>query len=139
MRLFLRSKQAFTLVELIVVITIIGLLAAVGVVSYKNAVTDAKDEKIQTSVESVRISLELFKRSSSAQEYPISLNALSAAQYEVPLHPVTDDLEGYAYSPLPSGCDATGGCASYEIRATMQRTGMILVATPLAISLIQEE
>jgi len=57
----LRTKRkGFTLLELLVVITIIGLLSSVGLASYTRAQARARDAKRQSDLSSLRNSLEIY-------------------------------------------------------------------------------
>ncbi|OGC61259.1 hypothetical protein A2890_02230 [candidate division WWE3 bacterium RIFCSPLOWO2_01_FULL_53_14] len=59
--IFLKMKKlGFTLLELLVVITIIGLLASVGLASFTRAQARARDAKRQSDITSVRTALEIF-------------------------------------------------------------------------------
>lgn len=56
-----RSKRdGFTLLELLVVITIIGLLSSVGLASYTRAQARARDAKRQSDLTTLRNALELY-------------------------------------------------------------------------------
>ncbi len=53
-------KRGFTLLELLVVITIIGLLSSVGLASYTRAQARARDAKRQSDLTSLRNALEIY-------------------------------------------------------------------------------
>jgi len=53
-------KRGFTLLELLVVITIIGLLASVGLASYGRAQARARDARRQSDLTTLRNSLEIY-------------------------------------------------------------------------------
>ena len=54
------TKKGFTLLELLVVITIIGLLSSVGLASYTRAQARARDAKRQSDMTTLRNALELY-------------------------------------------------------------------------------
>ncbi|MEN9327752.1 MAG: hypothetical protein RI947_560 [Candidatus Parcubacteria bacterium] len=65
------KKDAFTLVEILVVATIIGLLASVGLFSYTQFSKQSRDAKRKSDLEVVRSALELYR--SSNNTYPLSV------------------------------------------------------------------
>ncbi len=54
------KRKGFTLLELLVVITIIGLLSSVGLASYTRAQARARDAKRQSDLTTLRNALELY-------------------------------------------------------------------------------
>lgn len=62
------NNRGFTLIELLVVIAIIGILVAVGTVSYQRAVQLSRDSKRKTDLEQIRQALETYR--SEIGSYP---------------------------------------------------------------------
>lgn len=63
-------KKSFTLIEILVVATIIGLLAATGFISYRQLSKQSRDAKRKLDLEQVRAALEIYR--SNIGSYPIS-------------------------------------------------------------------
>lgn len=61
-------KKGFTLVELLVVITIIALLTTMGIVIYQNATRKTRDGRREVDLEQARTALELYRSDNST--YP---------------------------------------------------------------------
>ena len=61
-----RLRFGFTLLELLVVITIIGLLASVGLASYSRAQARARDARRQSDLTTMRNSLEIYYAENNA-------------------------------------------------------------------------
>lgn len=59
-------KKAFTLIEILVVVTIIGLLAAGAAVSYGQFAKQSRDAKRKADLEQVRAALEMYRSNNSA-------------------------------------------------------------------------
>ena len=61
-------KKGFTFIEILVVVTIIGLLTTVATVSYRSANRKARDNKRKSDIEQVRAALEMYRADNS--QYP---------------------------------------------------------------------
>jgi general secretion pathway protein G len=53
--------HAFTLVEILIVVVILGILAMIIIPQFTNASTDARNTNLQTTLNSVRNQIEVFK------------------------------------------------------------------------------
>lgn len=71
-----RRARGFTLIEIMVVVLIIGLLAAVIVPSIMNRVDDAKISKAKQDIRSLETALQIFYLDNS--KYPTSEQGLAA-------------------------------------------------------------
>ena len=56
-----RVSKAFTLVEILIVVVILGILAAIVIPQFTNASQDAQRGNIQTQLQSIRNQIELYR------------------------------------------------------------------------------
>ena len=56
-----QSRKGFTLVEILIVVIILGILAAIVIPQFTNASQDARRSALRSSVQSVRSQVELYK------------------------------------------------------------------------------
>lgn len=99
-------KKAFTVVELLIVIVIIGILAAITLVSYTNIRQMANNSSMQSDLINVSKLLDIYKNgSSSGDAYPASLSAAN-------INNSISSIANYVYTP-----DGKSYCASETISA----------------------
>lgn len=70
MNVQLRRRQGFTMIELLVVISIIAVLSAIGVASFSGSQKRARDARRQADLEAVRSALELYRADNPVTGYP---------------------------------------------------------------------
>lgn len=68
--LVLSKIEGFTLVEILVVATIIALLAAVAAVSYSSLSKSSRDAKRKADLEQVRAAIEIYRSNNDSSSYP---------------------------------------------------------------------
>ncbi len=56
-----RSRKAFTLVEILIVVVILGILAAIVIPQFTNASTDAQVGNVRSQLQTIRSQIELFR------------------------------------------------------------------------------
>lgn len=57
----MKAKRGFTLVEILIVVVILGILAAIVIPQFTEASTEAKTSSLCTDLQSVRSQIELYK------------------------------------------------------------------------------
>lgn len=90
----MKAKKGFTLVEILIVVVILGILAAIVIPQFSDASTEAKESAAKSDLSALRSQLELYKIR-TGPGYPASLAALQAAGY---IQQVPTDPWGTAYS-----------------------------------------
>ncbi len=113
------AQSGFTLIEILVVVTIIGLLAAVGTVSYTQFLKSSRDATRKADLENVRAALELYRSENNV--YPSDYTVLDdSPKYmnSLPVDPIS--TQNYRYQGVPSGC--TIACTDYNLGAYLEVT-----------------
>lgn len=67
-----RVSRAFTLVEILIVVVILGILAAIVVPQFTNASQDAQVGNIETQLQTIRSQLELYRVKNNGQYPPMA-------------------------------------------------------------------
>lgn len=114
-----KKRNGFTLVELLVTISILGVLMAIALVSFRGAQVVARDTQRKTELEEIRSALEVYRTDEGS--YPAALSTLEAGGYldPLPVDPRPNDYQ-YEYSTdtiiynlcahLEASTDSPTGC-----------------------------
>src|SRR5882724_1547656 len=113
MRAKRQNEKGFTLIELMIVISIIFILLGMAIGAYERAVQRAREAALHTDLQTMRNAIDNFTMDKMAA--PQSLEDLKNAGYlrEVPIDPITQqkdwvlDFEDVALSPTQSGTGIT--------------------------------
>jgi len=119
-------NKGFTLIELMIVLTIIGVLMGLALVSYQGARKSARDGKRKADLEQIRSALEMCRADTGSYPTDIYNDIICGGQTylsNTPKDPMTSN--NYAYTPLPSGCSPSGStkCTSYTLCAALETGG----------------
>jgi len=140
-----RRQSGFTIVELLIVIVVIGILAALVITTYAGIQAKARNAKRQTDMNAVQTQLEAYFAQNG--NYPTYAN-LSSSTWDTTnlksldqgaLHDPSSSSTGitlsltagskvYQYAPLNSSgtsceTDAPPDCATYTLTATLEGGG----------------
>src|SRR5712692_9915144 len=85
----IRNSSGFTLLELVMVMTIIVILAAVGVTSYQHIQSKARETILKQDLQTMRKMIDQY--AADKEHLPQSIDDLVTAYYmrEVPVDPIT--------------------------------------------------
>jgi general secretion pathway protein G len=86
-------KSGFTLLEMVIVLTILVILAAVGVVAYQKIQLKAKETLLKHNLQTIRRQIDQF--AADKERLPQSLEELVSEGYlkEIPLDPITGQAD----------------------------------------------
>ncbi len=80
----LHKPKAFTLVEVLIVVIVLGILAAIVVPQFTDATSDAKSSSLQTNLQTIRGQIQLYKiqHSDTYPAYATFSNQMTLASKE---------------------------------------------------------
>ena len=117
LRVRAQSEEGFTLVELLVVMLIIGLLAAIAIPAFFNQRNKANDASAKESVRTVQTALETFSTDNGGSYAAATVTALDTIEGAVP-----PACTGSPVSNAPCISVLTVGADSYTVEVTAKTT-----------------
>src|SRR6185436_20376983 len=119
------GQSGFTLIELLVVIALISILAAMGVVQYRNSIQSTKESVLKTDLFRIRDAIDQYY--ADKNKYPASLDALVSDGYlrKIPEDPITKSADTWQTTPAepdPSNPSAEPGI--YDVKSGAPGTGL---------------
>ena len=121
----IRSTRGFTLIELMVVMSIIVVLATVGIVQYRQSLNFARESVLKDDLYKLRDALDQYY--ADKNEYPSSLDDLVTGGYvrALPKDPFTNDTSSWTTvlsDPDPANPTAAPGI--YDVKSGSDLTAI---------------
>jgi len=106
------AHRGFTMIELLIVMTLVVILASIGMVQYRNSVTRAEEAALKENLFRMRDAMDQFY--ADKNKWPSDLAELVSEGYirEVPTDPTTkskDTWQTKSAEPDPNNPSASGG------------------------------
>jgi general secretion pathway protein G len=125
--MFSRRSQGFTLIEMIIVFTLIGILVGLALPQYQNAVRKARESVLKETLFQIRKLIDQYNTDKG--KYPASLQALVEENYlrKVPVDPITGKADTWIEvreQPAPEELDVTKEFGIVDIHSGSEDKGM---------------
>ena len=119
------ADRGFTMVELLVVISIIVILAAMGMAQYRNSVIRAREAVLKEDLFRMRDAIDQYY--ADKMNYPSGLEDLVTDGYlrELPVDPFTNSKDTWqAVNAEPNVNDTTSQPGIYDVKSGSTETSM---------------
>ena len=117
----MRSQRGFTLVELLIVLSLISILAAMGVVQYRNSVQLGREAVLRRNLFAMRDAIDQYY--ADKNKYPASLDQLVSDGYlrKIPEDPITRTVDSWQTVPAePDPANPTDAPGIYDVKSGAQ-------------------
>lgn len=119
------GNAGFTLVELLIVISLISILAAMGLVQYRNSVVSAKEATLKQDLFRMRDAIDQYYADKG--KYPSALDSLVTDGYmrRIPEDPFTKSADSWQTVPAePDPNNPSGEPGVYDVKSGAQGTSL---------------
>ena len=121
----MRSQRGFTLVELLIVLSLVSILAAMGVVQYRNSVQLGREAVLRRDLFAMRDAIDQYY--ADKNKYPASLDALVSDGYlrKIPEDPFTRTADTWQTVPAePDPANPSDAPGIYDVKSGAQGQGL---------------
>ena len=119
------SPRGFTLLELMIVLSLIVLLASIGLMQYRSTVQRGREAVLAENLYRMRDAIDQFHVDKG--KYPADLSELVSAGYlrSIPLDPMTNSTESWQLIPAePDPSNPTADIGIYDIKSGSEALGL---------------
>ena len=123
-----RSKagvRGFTMIEMLIVMTLIIILASVGMAQYKNSTTRAEEAVLKENLFRMRDAIDQYYADKT--KYPSGLDDLVSEGYirEVPVDPMTKTKDSWQTTPAePDANNPASSVGIFDVKSGSDRTAL---------------
>lgn len=121
----LRCARGFTMIEMLIVMTLVVILGSMGMVQYRNSVTRAEEAVLKENLFRMRDAIDQFY--ADKNKYPNDLGELVSEGYirEVPTDPFTSSKDTWQTTAAePDANNPASSVGIYDIKSGSDRTAL---------------
>ena len=121
----MRSQRGFTLVVLLIVLSLVSILAAMGVVQYRNSVQLGREAVLRRNLFAMRDAIDQYY--ADKNKYPAALDTLVSDGYlrKIPEDPITRTADTWQTVPAePDPANPSDAPGIYDVKSGAQGQGL---------------
>ena len=121
----LRAHGGFTLIEVLIVITLVTILASVGLATYTNSVRRAREAVLRENLFQMSDAIDQYY--ADKNKYPSALQDLVSDGYlrEIPKDPMTDSADSWqTENAEPDPANAAAEPGIFDVKSGSEETAM---------------
>jgi general secretion pathway protein G len=120
----IKNARGWTLIELLIVISLISILATIGLASYRNSVTATKEAILKTDLFRMRDAIDQYYADKGV--YPPTLDSLVSEGYlrKLPDDPFTRAADWQSIPAEPTAGRPTAEPGVYDVKSSSQETAL---------------
>lgn len=119
------DSRGFTIIEILIVLTLVVVLASMGMVQYRNSVTRAKEAALKENLFRMRDAIDQYY--ADKNKYPGSLPDLVSEGYirEVPVDPFTQSADSWTTTQAePDANNPASQAGVYDVKSGSEQTAL---------------
>ncbi len=120
-----RSPRGFTMIELMIVVSLIVILATMGLAQYRSSVTRSKEAVLKEDLFQMRDAIDQYYADKGS--YPEALDSLASEGYirKVPTDPFTNSASTWQTVPSePDPNNPTAAPGTYDVKSGSEATAL---------------
>lgn len=120
-----QAARGFTMIEVLIVVTLIVILAGMGMVQYRNSVRRAEEAVLKENLFRMRDAIDQYYADKT--RYPQSLQDLVSEGYlrEIPEDPITKSRDSWQTTPAePDPNNPTTDLGVYDVKSGSDQTAL---------------
>lgn len=120
-----KSESGFTLIEVLIVVTLLVILASMGMVQYQNSVQRAREAVLKEDLFRMRDAIDQYYADKNS--YPAGLQDLVSSGYmrEVPEDPMTRSRDTWQTTPAePDPNNPASQAGVYDVKSGSEATAL---------------
>jgi general secretion pathway protein G len=121
----MRTSRGFTLIEVLIVVTLIVVLASIGMPTYQNSVRRSREAVLKEDLFRMRDAIDQYY--ADKNKYPSTLQDLVSEGYlrEIPKDPMTDSADTWVTVPAePDPANPVAEPGVYNVKSGSDQTAM---------------